>query len=151
MCSSDLFSYSENFNIGASSGNWIVGVNIPSITINDNIFGTFTLPAINGLNFADSVDDGRCYVKYTISASDPSGILSSQDVSYTNILREFKGKPNSYLEIEDGCVISTVYIYIGSVNVQFNYDNDNLIEYSGSFSAATNTSTPLLKTFYKSS
>lgn len=144
-------SYSEQFSINLTGGFWVVGLNIPAITITDDFFGTFTIPAMTGVEFADSEHGGRCYVKYTFSVNDPSGTLSAQDVTNTAVLKEFKGKTNNYIEIEDGCVVAGVYVYVGDVTVSTQQNNDNQTEYYGSFNPISNASAPLLKTFYKSS
>ncbi len=144
-------SYSEQFSINLTGGFWVVGLNIPAITITDDFFGTFTIPAMTGVEFADSEHGGRCYVKYTFSVNDPSGTLSAQDVTNTAVLKEFKGKTNNYIEIEDGCVVAGVYVYVGDVTVSTQQNNDNQTEYYGSFTPVSNASAPLLKVFYKSS
>lgn len=144
-------SYSEQFSINLTGGFWVVGLNIPAITITDDFFGTFTIPAMTGVEFADSEHGGRCYVKYTFSVNDPSGTLSAQDVTNTAVLKEFKGKTNNYIEIEDGCVVAGVYVYVGDVTVSTQQNNDNQTEYYGSFNPISNASAPLLKVFYKSS
>lgn len=144
-------SYSEQFSINLTGGFWVVGLNIPAITITDDFFGTFTIPAMTGVEFADTEHGGRCYVKYTFSVNDPSGTLSAQNVTNTAVLKEAKGKANNYMEIEDGCVITGLYIHVGDVTVSAQQNNDNQTEYYGSFTPVSNASAPLLKVFYKSS
>lgn len=144
-------SYSEQFSINLTGGFWVVGLNIPAITITDDFFGTFTIPAMTGVEFADTEHGGRCYVKYTFSVNDPSGTLSAQDVTNAAVLKEAKGKANNYMEIEDGCIVASVYIYVGNVTVSSQQNNDNQTEYYGSFTPVSNASAPLLKAFYKSS
>ena len=148
------FTYSEEFSINEQEGNWAVGLNVPSITITDRFFGSFTLPAVTEIDFADvalypsHMDDSRCYLKYTFTVNEPSGTLSN--VSCSGILKAVKGKPNSYLEIEDGCVITALYIYIGDVQVGSSTNNAGTQDYYGSFSLQNQNDIPLLRTFYKS-
>lgn len=148
------FTYSEDFSINVSAGNWAVGLNVPSITITDKFFGSFTLPAVTAMDFADVINDGRCYLKYTFLADELSGTLTAQDVTCSGVLKEFKGKPNSYLEIEDGCVVAALYIYVGSVSVSYLMNNDDEKEYYGSFALSDMISAqpdiPLLRACYRS-
>lgn len=147
------FTYSEDFSINVSTGNWAVGLNVPSITITDKFFGSFTLPAVTAMDFADVINDGRCYLKYTFLADELSGTLTAQNVTCSGVLKEFKGKPNSYLEIEDGCVVAALYIYVGSVSVSYLMNNDDEKEYYGSFTLSDMISEqpniPLLRACYR--
>jgi len=66
-------------------------------------------------------------------------------------LKEAKGNPNSYLDIEDETKLTTINIYLGTVTL--NAENDLLpdgtvsVIYSGSESANENLEINLLKIF----
>ena len=151
----EVLSKSEDFNISSSGGNWIVGYSIPNITITDDTYGTFTLPSqileISGVKDKIGEEKKYCYASYTLDTDNLSGELSTSDVTVYYQLKEAKGNPNSYLDIEDETKLTTINIYLGTVTL--NAENDLLpdgtvsVIYSGSESANENLEINLLKIF----
>ena len=151
----EVLSKSEDFNISSSGGNWIVGYSIPNITITDDTYGTFTLPSqileISGVKDKTGEEKKYCYASYILNTDNLSGELSASDVTVTYSLKEAKGKPNSYMEIEDETKLTTINIYLGTITL--NAENDLLpdgtvsVIYSGSESANENLEINLLKIF----
>ena len=150
----EALSKSEEFNIW-QNGNWIVGYNISPITITDDTYGTFTLPSqileISGVKDKTGEEKKYCYASYILNTDNLSGELSASDVTVTYSLKEAKGKPNSYMEIEDETKLTTINIYLGTITL--NAENDLLpdgtvsVIYSGSESANENLEINLLKIF----
>ena len=150
----EALSKSEEFNIW-QNGNWIVGYNISPITITDDTYGTFTLPSqileISGVKDKTGEEKKYCYASYILNTDNLSGELSASDVTVTYSLKEAKGKPNSYMEIEDETKLTTINIYLGTTTL--NAENDLLpdgtvsVIYSGSESANENLEINLLKIF----
>lgn len=150
----EALSKSEEFNIW-QNGNWIVGYNISPITITDDTYGTFTLPSqileISGVKDKIGEEKKYCYASYTLDTDNLSGELSTSDVTVYYQLKEAKGNPNSYLDIEDETKLTTINIYLGTVTL--NAENDLLpdgtvsVIYSGSESANENLEINLLKIF----
>lgn len=151
----EVLSKSEDFNISSSGGNWIVGYSIPNITITDDTYGTFTLPSqileISGVKDKIGEEKKYCYASYTLDTDNLSGELSTSDVTVYYQLKEAKGNPNSYLDIEDETKLTTINIYLGTITL--NAENDLLpdgtvsVIYSGSESANENLEINLLKIF----
>ena len=150
----EVLSKSEEFNVW-QNGNWIVGYSIPNITITDDTYGTFTLPSqileISGVKDKIGEEKKYCYASYTLDTDNLSGELSTSDVTVYYQLKEAKGNPNSYLDIEDETKLTTINIYLGTVTL--NAENDLLpdgtvsVIYSGSESANENLEINLLKIF----
>lgn len=150
----EALSKSKEFNIW-QNGNWIVGYNISPITITDDTYGTFTLPSqileISGVKDKTGEEKKYCYASYILNTDNLSGELSASDVTVTYSLKEAKGKPNSYMEIEDETKLTTINIYLGTITL--NAENDLLpdgtvsVIYSGSESANENLEINLLKIF----
>jgi len=150
----EALSKSEEFNIW-QNGNWIVGYNISPITITDDTYGTFTLPSqileISGVKDKTGEEKKYCYASYILNTDNLSGELSASDVTVTYSLKEAKGKPNSYMEIEDETKLTTINIYLGTItlNAENNLLPDGTVSviYSGSESANENSEINLLKIF----
>ena len=150
----EALSKSEEFNIW-QNGNWIVGYNISPITITDDTYGTFTLPSqileISGVKDKTGEEKKYCYASYILNTDNLSGELSASDVTVTYSLKEAKGKPNSYMEIEDETKLTTINIYLGTITL--NAENDllpdgsNSVIYSGSEITNEDVEIKLLRIF----
>ena len=150
----EALSKSEEFNIW-QNGNWIVGYNISPITITDDTYGTFTLPSqileISGVKDKTGEEKKYCYASYILNTDNLSGELSASDVTVTYSLKEAKGKPNSYMEIEDETKLTTINIYLGTITL--NAENDllpdgsNNVIYSGSEITNEDVEIKLLRIF----
>lgn len=150
----EALSKSEEFNIW-QNGNWIVGYNISPITITDDTYGTFTLPSqileISGVKDKIGEEKKYCYASYILNTGNLSGELSASDVTVTYSLKEAKGKPNSYMEIEDETKLTTINIYLGTITL--NAENDllpdgsNSVIYSGSEITNEDVEIKLLRIF----
>ncbi len=146
---------SEEFSINQSTGDWVVGYSVPKINIIDDTYGNFILPS-NIIDIGDTktkfgTEKKYCYASYTLNTDNLSGEISGSDMTVTCGLKEAKGKPNSYMEIEDETKLTTINIYLGTVTL--NAENDLLpdgtvsVIYSGSESANENVEINLLKIF----
>lgn len=150
----EALSKSEEFNIW-QNGNWIVGYSISPITITDDTYGTFTLPSqileISGVKDRIGEEKKYCYASYILNTGNLSGELSASDVTVTYSLKEAKGKPNSYMEIEDETKLTTINIYLGTITL--NAENDllpdgsNSVIYSGSEITNEDVKIKLLRIF----
>ena len=144
----------EEFNIW-QNGNWIVGYSIPSIKITDETYGNFTLPPqileAAGVKEETGEEKKYCYASYTLNTDNLSGELSTSDVTVYYQLKEAKGEPNSYMEIEDETKLTTINIYLGTITL--NAENDLLpdgtvsVIYSGSETTNEKVEINLLKIF----
>lgn len=146
---------SERFSINQSTGDWVVGYSVPKINIIDDTYGNFILPS-NIIDIGDTktkfgTEKKYCYASYTLNTDNLSGEISGSDMTVTYGLKDAKGKPNSYMEIEDETKLTTINIYLGTVIL--NAENDLLpdgtvsVIYSGSESANENVEINLLKIF----
>lgn len=146
---------SEEFSINQSTGDWVVGYSVPKINIIDATYGNFILPS-NIIDIGDTktkfgIEKKYCYASYTLNTDNLSGEISDSDMAVTCGLKEAKGKPNSYMEIEDETKLTTINIYLGTITL--NAENDLLpdgtvsVIYSGSESANENVEINLLKIF----
>ncbi|MFR8644069.1 MAG: hypothetical protein ACLVG1_08160, partial [Monoglobus pectinilyticus] len=132
-----------------------VGYNISPITITDDTYGTFTLPSqileISGVKDKTGEEKKYCYASYILNTDNLSGELSASDVTVTYSLKEAKGKPNSYMEIEDETKLTTINIYLGTITL--NAENDllpdgsNSVIYSGSEITNEDVEIKLLRIF----
>ncbi|MCI5892084.1 MAG: hypothetical protein MRZ66_01590 [Clostridiales bacterium] len=141
---SSPISITEPFSIN-SSGDWLVGYTIPSITISNEIFGTFILPTTylepaHGYNYGSKY----CYAQYTFNVDNPSGTLSETEISVDILYKNVKGNTNSYIEIEDGNIIASINIYLGEVHISRQMNNNNEYDYFGSASVNTESKLSLL-------
>ena len=141
---SSPISITEPFSIN-SSGDWLVGYTIPSITISNEIFGTFILPTTY-LEPALIYNDGNkyCYAQYKFNVDNPSGTLSETEISVDILYKNVKGNTNSYIEIEDGNIIASINIYLGEVQISRQTNNNNEYDYFGSASVNTESKLSLL-------
>ena len=150
----EVLSKSEEFNVW-QNGNWIVGYSIPNITITDDTYGTFSLPSqmleAAGVKEEAGEEKKYCYASYTLNTDNLSGEISGSDMTVTCGLKEAKGKPNSYMEIEDETKLTTINIYLGTITL--NSENDLLpdgtvsVIYSGSETTNESVEINLLKIF----
>lgn len=150
----EALSKSEEFNIW-QNGNWIVGYSISPITITDDTYGTFTLPSqileVSGVKDKIGEEKKYCYASYILNTDNLSRELSASDVTVTYSLKEAKGKPNSYMEIEDETKLTTINIYLGTITL--NAENDllpdgsNSVIYSGSEITNEDVEIKLLRIF----
>lgn len=147
----------EEFNIW-QNGNWIVGYSIPPITITDDAYGKFTFPSqmLEAAGVKDETGEEKkyCYASYTLNTDNLLGELSDSDVTVTCNLKEAKGKPNSYVEIEDETKLVAVNIYLGTIILNaedyMTPDGTPGIIYSGSETKNTEIIIDLLRIFTES-
>ena len=153
----EALSKSEEFNIW-QNGNWIVGYNISPITITDDTYGTFTLPSqmleAAGVKEEAGEEKKYCYASYVLDTDNLSGEISGSDMTVTCGLKEAKGKPNSYIEIEDETKLATINIYLGTIILNaedyMTPDGTSSTIYSGSETTNTEMTIDLFRIFTES-
>ena len=154
----EVLSKSEDFNISSSGGNWIVGYSIPNITITDDTYGTFSLPSqmleAAGVKEEAGEEKKYCYASYVLDTDNLSGEISGSDMTVTCGLKEAKGKPNSYIEIEDETKLATINIYLGTIILNaedyMTPDGTSSTIYSGSETTNTEMTIDLFRIFTES-
>lgn len=115
-----------------SFGQWIVQFSIPSITIQDTIWGTIVLPTtILECAGVDGDNKDYCYIRYEFNTSNPSGVLQESDVSVDDVYKGLDDKHDSYIEINNAGNIESVNIYIGEITIQSQLNNNNEADYTG--------------------
>ena len=147
----------EEFNIW-QNGNWIVGYNIPPIKITDETYGSFTLPSqmleAAGVKEEAGEEKKYCYASYVLDTDNLSGEISGSDMTVTCGLKEAKGKPNSYIEIEDETKLATINIYLGTIILNaedyMTPDGTSSTIYSGSETTNTEMTIDLFRIFTES-
>lgn len=153
----EALSKSEEFNIW-QNGNWIVGYNIPPIKITDETYGSFTLPSqmleAAGVKEEAGEEKKYCYASYVLDTDNLSGEISGSDMTVTCGLKEAKGKPNSYIEIEDETKLATINIYLGTIILNaedyMTPDGTSSTIYSGSETTNTEMTIDLFRIFTES-
>ena len=147
----------EEFNIW-QNGNWIVEYNIPPIKITDETYGSFTLPSqmleAAGVKEEAGEEKKYCYASYVLDTDNLSGEISGSDMTVTCGLKEAKGKPNSYIEVEDETKLATVNIYLGTIILNaedyMTPDGTSSTIYSGSETTNTEMTIDLFRIFTES-
>ena len=153
----EVLSKSEEFNVW-QNGNWIVGYSIPNITITDDTYGTFSLPSqmleAAGVKEEAGEEKKYCYASYVLDTDNLSGEISGSDMTVTCGLKEAKGKPNSYIEIEDETKLATINIYLGTIILNaedyMTPDGTSSTIYSGSETTNTEMTIDLFRIFTES-
>ena len=83
-----------------------------------------------------------------------SGEISGSDMTVTCGLKEAKGKPNSYIEIEDETKLATINIYLGTIILNaedyMTPDGTSSTIYSGSETTNTEMTIDLFRIFTES-
>lgn len=94
-------------------GKYDIDFEVPQSTVN-GMYGSFSLPQCSGyLSFGGS-GVYNCYCKIPLTYE--NGVPTAGNAEFISKSRSI----NSYMEVEDGYILKSVYIYLATVEISFN-------------------------------